>query len=108
MKITIEKVENGFIITRPNENKGYENIESGIIEYAEKKLVFGGQEDDIEDKFAAYGQEMFWELLDLLGLRGDRHQRDRLQIVTVVGDKYEPKKDEELVALDLECVRKKK
>ena len=105
MKITIEKVKNGFIISY---------FEEGTLEpltpmhiLSEKKIVFGGPADE-EDNFAEYGAEMFWELLDLLGLGGNRYDRERIQIVTAAGDKYELRKDEELVALDFEYVRMKK
>ncbi len=100
MKITIERVENGFIVSYMDPD----NISEPDVE---KILVFGGQADE-EDNFVEYGKEMFWELLDLLGLSGTGHNRDRVQVVIVAGDKYEPRQDEELVALDLEYVRMKK
>ncbi len=108
MKITIERVENGFVLSWDEYNDRIDEITGAAIDpVIEKKRVFGGQADE-EDNFAEYGKEMFWELLDLLGLSGTAHNRDRVQVVIVAGDKYEPRQDEELVALDLEYVRMKK
>lgn len=100
MKVTIEKVENGFVIS-------YIDTDNVVTPDVEKKLAFGGLGEE-EDNFVEAGMNALWELIELFSLRGDRHDRERLRVLIEVGDKYVPRDDEELVSEVIEHIRMKR
>jgi hypothetical protein len=80
MRVNIEKVVNGFIMRVFEDETVYEP----------DTYVFG--HDDPVDA----GFDMLWQLIETLGLRGSRHDSQRLRVIVEAGDKYEPKPDEKI------------
>ena len=74
MKITIEKVNNGYVVTFPDELAD----ESAQVKEITRSLV-------IEEKETEFGeQEAFvylcFDLMDLLGINNSKHNRRRINI----------------------------
>ena len=65
MKLTIERVANGFLI------RNEEDLSITVFEDKEK--------EDFPDRESAY--YMLWEILNFFGLRGSKHDSKRLSVV---------------------------
>jgi hypothetical protein len=76
LKLTIEKVCNGIIIT------DYDETENGLVEY---KTIFEQKEEDS----VKYMQDALFYINNTLGELENRYSQERISINIVHGDKYE-------------------
>ena len=74
MKITIERVTNGYVVHYPDfveDESGAENEVTKSFVIEEKETEFGEQEAFVS---------LCYELLDLLGISNSKHNRRRIHI----------------------------
>ena len=79
MKITIIEIDNGWTVTtdeHPADGQPY------TVAFAHD--LDGGDPTEIKA-----GVDLLWELIDLLGIRGGRHDKERAMAGIEKGDKYE-------------------
>lgn len=80
--LKIIRVSDGYILEERNPEYSYqENPEA--VEYI-RSVVADNELDEL-----ASGQELLWRVMDYFALRGDRYDKERLQIIRERGDKYE-------------------
>ena len=86
MSISIEVVTNGFILS-------FLDCESEL-----EKQVYSYDEDEVfgNPTQADAGVCLLYSIVDILGLRGSRYDRERIFISKVMGDKYTPTENEEV------------
>jgi len=83
--ITIESVQNGWIVTEVDDLDDHARPAVRVIE----------ESDDGPDEVdAAAVQNLLWLLIDLLGVGGSRYDAQRVRIVVEPGDKHGDDRDE--------------
>ena len=75
----VERVDNGYVVYLSGDDPN-----SGSIAVCE---------NDDDDELKSF-ESVLWELMEHFGVVGNRHDKERLSIVRVPGDKYEDGKGE--------------
>lgn len=84
LTVTIKHVDNGFLVAK---TLNYEES------HEERTTVIEESEDD---NLRAI-ENLLLTLLELFGQTGGRYDKERIHIVRVAGDKYEPNGDERMI-----------
>ena len=80
MKITITEMDNGWLVY-VDRHPNTDNPSSVVFAYNE--------DDDGNPTEIKAGVDLLWELIDLLGIRGGRYDKERAMAGIEKGDKYE-------------------
>lgn len=77
MKLTIERVKNGFVLTS----------EEGPLEKGEDPIVDQSVIEDCEDDELKSGEHLLFEVMDYFNFGGSKHDPSRLRVIR------EPRRD---------------
>lgn len=76
--IQIKTVSNGWIVTDLSDS-----------EMSRRSVIFEAQ-NDVNEHDVKKIQELLYHIVELLGVVGSRHDRQRIMVRIEPGDKYEP------------------